>query len=72
LRDSDFEREIRAQLFERGFPSIAFMGVPMLTAVIGKSAVLSVVIGNLILSFVLLPLTLTCLRPAALIKKVRQ
>jgi hypothetical protein len=35
--------------------------VPVLTAVIGASAVLSVVIGNLISSFVLLPLTLTLL-----------
>jgi hypothetical protein len=40
---------------------MAFMGVPVLTAVIGASAVLSVVIGNLISSFVLLPLTLTLL-----------
>jgi malonate transporter and related proteins len=43
------------------FPNMAFMGVPVLTAVIGTSAVLSVVIGNLISSFVLLPLTLTLL-----------
>lgn len=49
------------QALNSAFPNMAFMGVPVLTAVIGTSAVLSVVIGNLISSFVLLPLTLTLL-----------
>jgi malonate transporter len=49
------------QALNSSFPNMAFMGVPVLIAVIGKSAVLSVVIGNLISSFVLLPLTLTLL-----------
>ena len=49
------------QALNSAFPNMAFMGVPVLMAVIGKSAVLSVVIGNLISSFVLLPLTLTLL-----------
>ena len=49
------------QALNSAFPNMAFMGVPVLTAVIGKSAVLSVVIGNLVSSFVLLPLTLTLL-----------
>ena len=49
------------QALNSAFPNMAFMGVPVLTAVIGASAVLSVVIGNLISSFVLLPLTLTLL-----------
>jgi malonate transporter and related proteins len=49
------------QALNSSFPNMAFMGVPVLTAVIGKSAVLSVVIGNLVSSFVLLPLTLTLL-----------
>ena len=49
------------QALNSAFPNMAFMGVPVLTAVIGASAVLSIVIGNLISSFVLLPLTLTLL-----------
>jgi malonate transporter len=49
------------QALNGSFPNMAFMGVPVLTAVIGKSAVLSVVIGNLVSSFVLLLLTLTLL-----------
>jgi hypothetical protein len=49
------------QALNSAFPNMAFMGVPLLTAVIGASAVLSVVVGNLISSFVLLPLTLTLL-----------
>jgi malonate transporter and related proteins len=49
------------QALNSSFPNMAFMGVPVLTAVIGNSAVLSVVVGNLVSSFVLLPLTLTLL-----------
>jgi hypothetical protein len=43
------------------FPNMAFMGVPLLLAVFGPQAVLSVVVGNIISSFVLLPITLTFL-----------
>lgn len=50
------------QALNSAFPNMAFMGVPLLTAVIGESAVLSVVVGNLISSFVLLPITLTFLQ----------
>ena len=50
------------QALNSAFPNMAFMGVPLLTAVIGSSAVLSVVVGNLISSFVLLPVTLTFLQ----------
>ncbi|WP_158742714.1 AEC family transporter [Acidisphaera sp. L21] len=49
------------QALNSAFPNMAFMGVPVLIAVIGTSAMLSVVIGNLISSFLLLPLTLTLL-----------
>jgi predicted permease len=49
------------QALNGAFPNMAFIGVPVLTAAVGTSAVLSVVIGNLISSFVLLPLTLTLL-----------
>ena len=43
------------------FPNMAFMGIPVLTAVIGPSAVLPVVVGNLVSSLVLLPVTLALL-----------
>ncbi len=49
------------QALNSAFPNMAFMGIPVLTAAIGPSAVLSVVVGNLISSFVLLPVTLTLL-----------
>jgi malonate transporter and related proteins len=49
------------QALNSAFPNMAFMGIPVLTAAIGASAVLSVVVGNLISSFVLLPVTLTLL-----------
>lgn len=57
------------QALNSAFPNMAFMGVPVLTAVIGKTAVLSVVIGNLVSSFVLLPLTLTLLETGNARKK---
>lgn len=53
------------QALNSSFPNMAFMGVPVLTAVIGTSAALSVVVGNLISSFVLIPLTLTLLEAGA-------
>ncbi|MFK4446587.1 malonate transporter [Caballeronia udeis] len=53
--------ESSLQALNGAFPNMAFMGIPVLTAVIGTSAVISVVIGNLISSFVLLPITLTLL-----------
>jgi hypothetical protein len=49
------------QALSSAFPNMAFMGIPLLIAVFGQSAVLSVVIGNLISSFILLPITLTFL-----------
>jgi hypothetical protein len=49
------------QALNSTFPNMAFMGIPVLTAALGPSAVLSVVVGNLISSFVLLPVTLTLL-----------
>jgi predicted permease len=59
-----FRKRIAAsslQALNSAFPNMAFMGIPVLTAAIGPSAVLSVVAGNLISSFVLLPVTLTLL-----------
>ncbi len=60
------------QALNSAFPNMAFMGVPVLTSVIGTSAVLPVVIGNLISSFVLLPLTLTLLEAGSPDQKKEQ
>jgi hypothetical protein len=49
------------QALNSSFPNMAFMGIPVLTAVIGSSAVLPVVVGNLVSSLVLLPVTLAFL-----------
>jgi malonate transporter and related proteins len=49
------------QALNGSFPNMAFMGIPVLTAVIGPSAVLPVVVGNLVSSLVLLPVTLALL-----------
>ena len=49
------------QALNGSFPNMAAMGVPVLTSVLGASSVISVVMGNLISSFVLLPVTLTLL-----------
>lgn len=49
------------QALNSSFPNMAAMGVPVLTSVLGPSSVISVVMGNLISSFVLLPITLTLL-----------
>lgn len=53
--------ESSLQALNSSFPNMAAMGVPLLTAVLGASAVVSVVIGNLISGIVLLPITLTML-----------
>lgn len=49
------------QALNASFPNMAFMGIPVLTAIVGAGATLSVVVGNLVSSFVLIPLTLTLL-----------
>jgi hypothetical protein len=52
------------QALNASFPNMAFMGIPVLTAVTGPSAVLPVVVGNLVSSLVLLPVTLACWKRA--------
>jgi hypothetical protein len=49
------------QALNGSFPNVAFMGIPVLTTVTGPSAVLPVVVGNLVSSLVLLPVTLALL-----------
>jgi len=51
--------ESSLQALNSSLPNMAFIGLPVLTAVIGKSALLSVAVGNLISNLVLLPLALT-------------
>ena len=43
------------------FPSMALVGIPVLIALIGTSAVLSVAFANLVVSLVMMPLTLSLL-----------
>jgi malonate transporter len=40
------------------FPSMAFSGVPILTSVEGSRGLIPIIVGNLVTSFVLIPLTL--------------
>jgi malonate transporter and related proteins len=40
------------------FPSMAFSGVPILTSVVGSRSVIPIIVGNLVTSFILIPLTL--------------
>lgn len=53
------------QALNSGYPNMGFMGIPILTAIVGASSVLSVVIGNLISAFLLIPLTLILLEAGA-------
>lgn len=57
------------QALNSSFPNMAAMGVPVLTSVLGPSSVISVVMGNLVSSFVLLPITLTLLETGSSDKK---
>jgi predicted permease len=41
------------------FPSMAYSGLPVLEAVVGPQGVLAVVVGNLVTSVIMIPLTLT-------------
>ncbi len=40
------------------FPNMTFIGIPLLTQLFGNSSLLLIVIGNLVISFLLLPLSL--------------
>lgn len=60
------------QALNSGYPNMGFMGIPILTAIVGTSSVLSVVIGNLISSFLLIPLTLILLEAGAPSQKERK
>lgn len=59
-----FRKPINAsslQALNSSWPNMAYLGIPLLISVIGTSAVLSAVVGNLVSIFLLLPLTLTFL-----------
>ncbi|OLO06226.1 AEC family transporter [Salinicola socius] len=53
--------EASVQAIAASFPNMAYCGPPVLIAAIGPSAVLAVVIGNLIVTLILIPLTLVLL-----------
>src|SRR5579859_1229788 len=44
------------------FPSMAYSGLPVLLAVVGSDGVLAIVIGNLVTSVIMIPLTLAILQ----------
>ena len=60
------------QALNSAFPNMAFIGIPVLSAVMGAGATLSVVVGNILSSFVLIPLTLTFLEAGSAGQKGRK
>ena len=53
--------ESTMEAINAGGPDLAAIGVPLLLAVVGKAAILTVVIGNAFASFVLIPVSLVML-----------
>ncbi len=51
--------ESALQALTSAYPSMAYSGLPVLEAVVGPAGVLAVVIGNLVTSLVMLPVSLT-------------
>jgi predicted permease len=47
--------------FVSSFPNMAFMGIPIFIALFGEGALLSIVVGNLITSLIMIPLTVSIL-----------
>jgi predicted permease len=50
--------------FVSSFPNMAFMGIPIFIVLFGEGALLSIVIGNLITSLIMIPLTVSILEIA--------
>jgi malonate transporter and related proteins len=50
--------------FVSSFPDMAFMGIPIFLVLFGEEALLSIVIGNLITSLIMIPLTVSILEIA--------
>ena len=47
--------------FVCGFPDMAFMGIPILASLLGPSSVVSVAIGNIVTSVLMIPITIALL-----------
>jgi predicted permease len=47
--------------FVSSFPNMAFMGIPIFVVLFGEGALISIVIGNLITSLIMIPLTVSIL-----------
>jgi hypothetical protein len=63
-----FRHDMQASVLEGlscGFPNMAYCGPPVLIAAVGAQGLLAVIVGNLIVTVVMLPLTLVVLQLAA-------
>jgi predicted permease len=50
--------------FVSSFPDMAFMGIPIFLVLFGEEALISIVVGNLITSLIMIPLTVSILEMA--------
>ncbi|ASK79754.1 hypothetical protein CF386_11980 [Paraphotobacterium marinum] len=55
------KKESAQGAFVCSFPDMAFMGIPIFTEILGSKALLSIVIGNMITSILMIPLTIILL-----------
>ena len=63
-----FRHDLRASVLEGlscGFPNMAYCGPPVLIAAVGAQGLLAVIVGNLIVTVIMLPLTMVILQLAA-------
>jgi len=63
--------EAAVQGLAASFPNMAYCGPPVLVAAVSHSALLAVVVGNLIVTIILIPLTLILLKGERLLKSIR-
>lgn len=62
-----FRHDLRSSTLEGlscGFPNMAYCGPPVLTAAVGAQGVLAVIVGNLIVTIIMVPLTMVMLQLA--------
>ena len=67
-----FRHDMRSSVLQglsSGFPNMAYCGPPVLTAAVGAQGVLAVIVGNLIVTIIMVPLTIVILQLAAPSKK---
>lgn len=56
-------RDSAMQALSSSFPDMAYCGPPVLLAVVGSSGLIAMVIGNLIYTVVVLPITMVLVAP---------